>query len=408
MAENKQAPAIRFRGFKDDWKKIKLDSITDVRDGTHSSPSYIEKGHPFITSKNVNNGFINYESVQYISDTDYEEINKRSKVHKNDILMGMIGTIGNIALVRTPPDFAIKNVALIKDTGEVFYLYLYHCLQSTCVAKQLNENLDGGTQKFIALNKIRGLVIPVSTIEEQKAIGTFLENIDKFISLHQQKHMQLMAIKKAMLEKMFPKEGETVPEIRFAGFSEPWELRQLRKVVKEVTRNDPLSTAPVMMITATQGFIDQSERYAFNNAGESLKKYTLLHKGELAYNHGASKLRPYGSCFNLASVEEARIPYVYHCFSTKNQNPVFMSIMLNGKNVENQLRRIVSSGARMDGLLNISFDEYASITILLPTLSEQNAIANYFRNLDTLISLQQKKIDQLQHIKKAFLGKMFV
>lgn len=109
MTEKAVKPEIRFAGFNDAWEQRKLDTITDVRDGTHDSPQYVETGHPFITSKNVKDGFINYEDIQYVSDKDYEEINKRSKVDKNDILMGMIGTIGNIALVRETPDFAIKK-----------------------------------------------------------------------------------------------------------------------------------------------------------------------------------------------------------------------------------------------------------------------------------------------------------
>ena len=146
-----------------------------------------------------------------------------------------------------------------------------------------------------------------------------------------------------------------------------------------------------MMITANNGFIEQSERYAFNNAGESLKKYILLKKGELAYNHGASKLRPYGSCFALTTAENARIPFVYHCFSAENQNAEFMSIELNGAEIENQLRKIVSSGARMDGLLNISFDEYTSVSVLLPGTEEQDCIADFFRQLDDLITLHQRE-----------------
>ena len=146
-----------------------------------------------------------------------------------------------------------------------------------------------------------------------------------------------------------------------------------------------------MMITANNGFIEQSERYAFNNAGESLKKYILLKKGELAYNHGASKLRPYGSCFALTTAENTRIPFVYHCFSAENQNAEFMSIELNGAEIENQLRKIVSSGARMDGLLNISFDEYTSVSVILPGTEEQDRIADFFRHLDNLITLHQRK-----------------
>ena len=203
--------------------------------------------------------------------------------------------------------------------------------------------------------------------------------------------------------------GKTiVPAIRFAGFTDAWERRKLGEIVREVTRNDPTSSAPIMMITANNGFIEQSERYAFNNAGESLKKYILLEKGELAYNHGASKLRPYGSCFSLTTAENARIPFVYHCFSAEGQNPEFMSIELNGADIENQLRRIVSSGARMDGLLNISFEEYTSISVLLPSIAEQNRIADFFCHLDHLITLHQRKLERLQNIKKSCLEKMFV
>lgn len=190
---------------------------------------------------------------------------------------------------------------------------------------------------------------------------------------------------------MFPSQNEYTPRIRFKCFTDAWEQRKLGDVVKEITRNDPESEAPIMMITANNGFIEQSERYAFNNAGESLKKYILLKKGELAYNHGASKLRPYGSCFALTTAENARIPFVYHCFSAENQNAEFMSIELNGAEIENQLRKIVSSGARMDGLLNISFDEYTSVSVLLPGTEEQDRIADFFRHLDNLIPLHQRK-----------------
>ena len=250
--------------------------------------------------------------------------------------------------------------------------------------------------------------IHVPPIEEQKKIGTLLDYLDHLITLHQNKHEKLVALKKAMLEKMFPPKGNNVPEVRFAGFTGPWEQRKLREVVKEITQTAPESSAPIMMITANKGFIEQSERYAFNNAGDSLKKYILLEKGELAYNHGASKLRPYGSCFALTTVENARIPFVYHCFSVEEQNAEFMSIELNGPDVENQLRRIVSSGARMDGLLNVSFEEYTSISVLLPKIQEQNRIADYFRHLDNLITLHQRKHESLKHIKAALLQKMFV
>ena len=162
-----------------------MSDVADVRDGTHASPKYISEGHPLVTSKNVKDGFVNYDDIQYISDEDFDEINKRSKVDVNDVLMGMIGTIGNIALIRKEPDFAIKNVALIKDTKKINYLYLYHFLQSNSTTKQLTNSMDGGTQKFIALGNIRNLDIDIPSDEEQAKLGKYFDNLDHLITLHQ-------------------------------------------------------------------------------------------------------------------------------------------------------------------------------------------------------------------------------
>ena len=201
--KGEKVPDIRFDGFTDDWEQRKLSEISDVRDGTHDSPTYLSDGHPFVTSKNVKDGYINYDDVQYISDEDFEAINKRSKVDMNDILMGMIGTIGNLALIRTEPDFAIKNVALIKDTKQVSYMYLYHYLQSSSAERQLLSGLDGGTQKFVSLKNIRELNIMVPSEAEQLKVGNFIESLDHLITLHQHKCEELQNIKKFMLQNMF-------------------------------------------------------------------------------------------------------------------------------------------------------------------------------------------------------------
>ena len=203
-------------------------------------------------------------------------------------------------------------------------------------------------------------------------------------------------------------EHASKPAIRFKGFTDDWEQRKLGEIAVLVNRNSSESTAPIMMITASNGFIEQSDRYTFNNAGASLKKYILLNRGELAYNHGASKIRPYGSCFALTKVENARIPFVYHCFSVNGNDAEFVSAELNGKVIEVQLRKIVSSGARMDGLLNISFEEYSNVILRLPQLVEQIKISKMFTTLDRLITLHQRELEKLQNIKKACLEKMFV
>ena len=318
-----------------------------------------------------------------------EDISIASVVVKPGILLG-----GDLNVVSPTTEYDSAFLALTISSGAA-HEYLSSLAQGKSVVHLHNADIQSVSAKF-------------PTKREQEKIHLLFGKIDTLITLHQRKYEKLVNIKKSMLDKMFPPNGASVPEIRFKGFTDPWEQRKLGEIAKEVVRNDPASDAPIMMITAGNGFIEQSDRYAFNNAGESLKKYILLECGELAYNHGASKLRPYGSCFALTTVEKARIPFVYHCFSVEKSNPEFLSIELNGANVENQLRKIVSSGARMDGLLNIAYSEYTEVTVQLPKKEEQDWIAKFFKHLDTLITLHQRKLEKLQNIKKSCLEKMFV
>ena len=180
------------------------------------------------------------------------------------------------------------------------------------------------------------------------------------------------------------------------------------EIIIEVKRKaEENSKAPVMMISATEGFINQSERYSSNNAGKSLKKYTLLKKGELAYNHGYSKTRNFGSCFTL-EIEQARIPFVYHSFSLKGENDsVFWGKYLNSGLFDGKLRRLVASTARMDGLLNISFENYSSMPVNIPSLPEQKKIAAFFTLLDRRIQKQRQLVECLKTYKRGVIDKFF-
>ena len=303
--------------------------------------------------------------------------------------------VGSIGYQNTGKDVIVSSLyEVFKTSDDVDDRLLWHWFKSPDFQKLIFQLQEGGVRLYFYYDKLCMGTVSLPSLEEQRKIGQFFDSLDTLITLHQRKYEKLVNIKKSMLDKMFPQNGASVPEIRFKGFTDPWEQRKLGEIAKEVVRNDPASDAPIMMITAGNGFIEQSDRYAFNNAGESLKKYILLERGELAYNHGASKLRPYGSCFALTTVEKARIPFVYHCFSVEKSNPEFLSIELNGANVENQLRKIVSSGARMDGLLNIAYSEYTEVTVQLPKKEEQDWIAKFFKHLDTLIALHQR-----EHIK---------
>ena len=313
----------------------------------------------------------------FISRELFEEYkSKYPYPQKGDILISASGSIGRtVEFAGNNEYFQDSNIVWLNHDERLSNPFL-KCFYS--VVKW--AGIEGSTIKRLYNDNILNTVICMPSVPEQKRIGLFFENLDNLITLHQRQHFL-----------------HSTPDISLSVrlihpfYTSSWEQRKLGDVVKEITRNDPESEAPIMMITANNGFIEQSERYAFNNAGESLKKYILLKKGELAYNHGASKLRPYGSCFALTTAENARIPFVYHCFAAENQNAEFMSIELNGAEIENQLRKIVSSGARMDGLLNISFDEYTSVSVILPGTEEQDRIADFFRHLDNLITLHQRK-----------------
>ena len=162
-----------------------------------------------------------------------------------------------------------------------------------------------------------------------------------------------------------------------------------------------------MMLTAGNGFIMQSEKYSRDNAGQSLKKYILLKKGELAYNHGASKAKQYGCCYELTE-NEARIPYVYHCFKVcETEYTPYIAIALNNTKMDNQLKRLVSSSVRMDGLLNISFEDYMSITMSLPSSEEQKHIADFFSKLDERIKAQERLVSSLKKYKRGVTRRLF-
>lgn len=199
---------------------------------------------------------------------------------------------------------------------------------------------------------------------------------------------------------------QNVPALRLEGFDGEWEEKTIQQISVPVSRVNPNSTAPIMMISSADGFINQSEKYSSDNAGKSLSKYVELHQGELAYNHGASKLRPFGSCFELRETA-ARVPFVYHCFRVVEEHPTFTSYSLNRNSVQSQLERLVSSGARMDGLLNISFPQYGTVTTHFPTFEEQQAIGAIFTNLDAAINQHTLKHKALQQAKTALMQRMF-
>lgn len=189
----------------------------------------------------------------------------------------------------------------------------------------------------------------------------------------------------------------------------PWEQRKLGEIAEEVKGNSgSINNIPILTISAANGWMNQKDRFSQIIAGNELKKYTLLKKGELSYNHGNSKLAKYGTVFVQDSHDQALVPRVYHSFKMVAQNnPYFIEYLFASGLPNKELSKIVTSGARMDGLLNINKKEFFSIKLNSPSSEEQSRIAKLFQSLDKTITLHEEKYRQLEQLKKALLQKIF-
>ncbi|MGP4909432.1 restriction endonuclease subunit S [Lactococcus lactis] len=198
------------------------------------------------------------------------------------------------------------------------------------------------------------------------------------------------------------------PQLRFEGFTDDWEDRKLKDVTERVRSNDGRMDLPTLTMSASSGWLDQKDRFSGDISGKEKKNYTLLKKGELSYNHGNSKLAKYGVVFSLTNYEEALVPRVYHSFKAlENTSADFIEYMFSTKLPDRELGKLVSSGARMDGLLNINYDDFMNIHISIPNYEEQILVSAFFRKLDETIALHERKLDLLKEQKKGFLQKMF-
>ena len=398
--ENK--PRIRFKGFTEDWKQRKLGDAADVRDGTHDSPKFYNDGFPLVTSKNLKDGSIDFSECSFISEQDFEEINKRSKVDLGDILFGMIGTIGNPAIVEHT-GFAIKNVALIKQGNIINNRFIYHLLSSKVFENYIARENAGGTQKFIALNQIRNFDFLAPALVEQNKIIELLDCISQNITLHQRKLEKLKLAKKALLQKLFPKNGSQFPEIRFKGFTDAWEQRKLDEVcnVYDGTHQTPRYTnSGVMFVSVEDIETLESNKYITEEDFKSEFK-VFPEYGDILL----TRIGDVGSA-NVILDEIKRAYYVsLALLKPKNINSLFLLALLGSSSVQSEIWRRT---------LHIAFpkkinkNEINKVIVKQPSIPEQEKISKLFFSLDQTITLHQRKLDKLQEVKKGLLQKMFV
>jgi len=195
--------------IKSRWELVRLGDIVDVRDGTHESPEFYDKGYSLITSKNLINDEIDFKNIKYISKKDYDEINKRSKVDKGDILFAMIGTIGNPVIVNTDKEFAIKNVALFKQSKLLLNTVLKELLKSEMIVSQINQEKKGTNREYIALGKLRDLKIPLPPMDIQEKIVKECEAVDKKVESAKKENDKLKQEIENYFQEIYKKSNTT-------------------------------------------------------------------------------------------------------------------------------------------------------------------------------------------------------
>ena len=227
---------------------------------------------------------------------------------------------------------------------------------------------------------------------EQQTIGAFFSRLDSLITLHQRKYDKLVILIKSMLEKMFPKDGESVPEIRFAGFTDPWEQRKLEDIANRVTRKNEGESDLPLTISSQYGLVDQ--RTFFNNqvASKDMSGYYLLRKGEFAYNKSTSGDSPWGAVKRLVRYEKGCVSTLYICFGLDGADPDFLVTYYETDRWYKAVQMIAAEGARNHGLLNIAPNDFFDTALILPpSREEQELIGLFFARLDNLITLHQRK-----------------
>lgn len=404
--KHKNVPELRFKGFTDDWEQRKLGDIKDVRDGTHDSPKYKDEGYPLVTSKNLTDTGLDLTNTSLISQNDFDTINQRSKVDKGDILFGMIGTIGKPVLVGEN-EFAIKNVALLKKGGTIKNEFLIQLLKAPVFNRYLCKENVGGTQKFIGLNQIRNFQFFIPSMEEQTQIGIMFQKLDYAITLHQRKLDLLKEQKKGFLQKMFPKNGDTVPELRFEGFVDAWEQEKLGNLAEIVRGASPRP------IQDSKWFDDESEigwlRISDVTEQDGRIRYLGQHISKLGQEKTRVLVEPHLLLSIAATVGKPVVNYVktgVHDGFLIFQNPKFeQEFMFQWLEM---FRSMWSRYGQPGSQVNLNSDLVKNQDIMIPTIEEQTKIGLFFKQLDSLITLHQRKLDLLKEQKKGFLQKMFV
>lgn len=404
MQDNEKKPALRFKGFTDPWEQRKVgELLTERNEQAPMSDEYPLMA--FIANEGVAPKGERYDRSALVNDTA-SKLYKKTKFgdfiySSNNLETGSIG-LNKYGKASISPVYSIFKPTGIADSDFLGRRLIRKDFINEMV--KWRQGVIYGQWRIHESDFIK-IEVAVPTVEEQCKLGLLLDNLDTLITLHQRKYEKLVNIKKSMLDKMFPKNGASVPEIRFKGFTDPWEQRKFSDITfpagEKNRDNLPLES---YSITNEHGFIPQDEK--FENGGtmrEADKRmYYIVSPNSFAYNPARINV---GSIGYQNTGKDVIVSSLYEVFKTSDDvDDRLLWHWFKSPDFQKLIFQLQEGGVR----LYFYYDKLCMGTVSLPSLEEQRKIGQFFDSLDTLITLHQRKLEKLQNIKKSCLEKMFV
>ena len=412
MTKKSDAPAIRFKGFSDAWEQRKVgDLLIERNQQAPMSDEYPLMA--FIANEGVAPKGERYDRSALVTDTVnklYKKTEKGDFIYSsNNLETGSIG-LNKYGKACISPVYSIFEPTGIADSDFLGRRLVRKDFINAMV--KWRQGVIYGQWRIHESDFLKN-EITVPSVEEQRKIGAYLDQLDNLITLHQRKFEKLTNVKKSMLEKMFPQNGSSYPEIRFKGFTDPWEQRKLGELVDRVVRKNTNneSTLP-LTISAQYGLVDQITYFNNRVASRDVSNYYLVLNGEFAYNKSTSDGYPFGAVKRLDLYEKGVLSTLYIVFAPKKEQQIdsdYLTVFFDTDRWHKGVAERAAEGARNHGLLNISAEDFFDIDLSVPKdIVEQKQIGAFIRQLDNLITLHQRELEKLQNIKKSMLEKMFV
>lgn len=419
MSVDKNFPEIRFSGFSEGWEEYplstfisSLDAGISVNSGDRSAN---ESEFGILKTSCVTNGFFEPNENKIVFKA--EEINRlKEPILENTIIISRMNTpvlVGaNAYISRGYANYFLPDrlwAAKPTSTGNLkFIAYILGSYKGRLALSDLATGTSG-SMKNISKPSVLQLMFRAPRDQEQTQIGNYFQKLDNLINQHQQKHDKLSSIKKAMLEKMFPKQGETVPEIRFKGFGGEWGrlvLGQNARFTKGqgYSKSDLISTGtPIVLYgrlyTKYQTVISQVDTFA-NEKAKSLKSFG----GEVIVPASGETPEDIARASVISKSGVILGGDLNVVYPNNKIVPIFLALAISN----GQLQKEISSKAQGKSVVHIRNSDLEDLVLVIPGVQEQAAIGNYFQKLDTLINQHQQQITKLNNIKQACLSKMFV